>query len=223
MDAIKKKTGMAVTSLVLGILSCACFGILVGIPAIILGHIAYNRARKLPDQYGGGRLALVGFVTGYASLIMTVVLAALLLPALAQAQKKAQRTWCMNNLKQVGRAFQSWADAHAGQYPFNVPAREGGTLEFCKRSADGSDANAWRHLLVLSNELHTPKVLVCPGDVSRHYATNFTDFAPENLSYQIFSGTNVTSANSDQVLARCPVHDVELLCDGTVRIHPKTQ
>jgi hypothetical protein len=39
---------------------------------------------------------------------------------------------------------------------------------------------------VMSNELSTPKVLICPADVSRDYATNFTtDFHNNRISYFI--------------------------------------
>ncbi len=64
MGAEPKSTGMAVTSLVFGILGCVCFGLFAGLPAIVLGHIAYNRAQKQPGRYGGAGLAIAGFVTG---------------------------------------------------------------------------------------------------------------------------------------------------------------
>ena len=221
MDTNKKNTGMGVTSLVLGILSVICLGLLAGIPAIILGHLAYNRARKQPDQYGGAGLAIAGFVTGYASIVMTLILAGLLLPALARAKSKAQRIHCSNNLKQVGLSFRTWGIDHADRFPFNVPAQEGGTLEFCARGTDGFDANAWRHLQVLSNELSTPKILVCPADSSKQPASDFISFGPGNVSYQVRSGTNIDDTHPDELLARCPIHNNELLCDGSVMQRPK--
>jgi hypothetical protein len=221
MDAIKKNTGMAVTSLVLGILSCVCFGLLAGIPAIILGHIAYCHARKHPDQYGGAGLAIAGFVTGYASVFMTFILAAMLLPALAAAKAKAQRVNCVNQMMQIGVAARLWEGDHSDRYPFNVPATEGGTQEFCQRDAEGFDANSWRHFQVMSNELNTPKILVCPADHSRQPALNFSDFGPANVTYQVCSGTNVADIYPEQVLARCPIHHIVLKCDCSVTALPK--
>jgi hypothetical protein len=92
------KTGLSVTSLVLGILSIVGCSILAGIPAIITGHIAKSRARNQPDLNGGAGMALAGLIMGYASIAMAVLLipllAALLLPALAKAKGKAQTINC---------------------------------------------------------------------------------------------------------------------------------
>lgn len=48
--------------------------------------------------------------------------------------------------------------------------------------------NAFRHLAVLSNELNTPKVLVCPAEGSTE-ARDFSEFSNANLSY--FVGLDV--------------------------------
>ena len=45
------------------------------------------------------------------------ILAALLLPVLAQAREKAWRTHCINNFKQLGLAIQLYADDHGDQLP----------------------------------------------------------------------------------------------------------
>jgi hypothetical protein len=147
---------------------------------------------------------------------MTLILAGLLLPALAQAKQKAQRINCANNLKQVGLAFRLWALDNTDRFPFNVPAKEGGTLEFCTRGADGFDTNGWMHFQVMSNELNTPKLLVCPADSSKQYATNFINFGPGNVTYQVRSGTNIDETYPNELLARCPIHNNELMCDGSV-------
>ena len=79
--------GLAITSLVLGILSLILFGPLAGIPAIILGIIALKRIRQRPAEVGGNGLAIAGIATGgVGTLVMGLVLAGLLLPALARAR-----------------------------------------------------------------------------------------------------------------------------------------
>ncbi len=45
------------------------------------------------------------------------ILAALLLTSLAAAKEKAWRTQCLNNFKQLGLAFQLYADEHSDQLP----------------------------------------------------------------------------------------------------------
>ncbi len=74
----KKKSGLAITSLVLGILSLICCLFFAGIPAIICGHIARGKAKRDPLTYGGAGLALTGLILGYLSLPVTIGLAAML-------------------------------------------------------------------------------------------------------------------------------------------------
>lgn len=53
---------------------------------------------------------------------------------------------------------------------------------------------AFRHFQALSNELSTPKVVVCPFDRSRSFATNFgSSFNNSNVSY--FAGL-ISKTNS---------------------------
>ena len=78
---------LAVISLVLGLCSFVlCLSALTGLPAIIVGHLARRRAIRLPERYGGSGLAAAGLVLGYASLLLSLVIAAMLLPALAKAK-----------------------------------------------------------------------------------------------------------------------------------------
>ena len=220
MNTNERNTKLAVTSLVLGILSVLCLGILAGIPAIILGQMAYNRTLRQPDQYGGGGLAIAGVACGFASLLVTIIFVALFLPALAQEKARTQRIHCSNNLNQVWLAFRIWEMDHEEGYPFNVPGQKGGTLESCDRGTDGFDANAWRHFQVMARELRTPKVLVCPADSSKRAASDFINFGPSNVSYQVRSGPNIGPEHLEELLARCPIHNNELLCDGAVMQRP---
>ena len=89
MNEQKPSQALAISSLVLGIVAFLC-GLFAGIPAIILGHVALNRARKSPASYGGAGMATAGLILGYISVVITtVVLAGMLLPALAKAKSKA--------------------------------------------------------------------------------------------------------------------------------------
>jgi hypothetical protein len=212
-----QQKGLAVTSLVLGLLSLVCFGILAGVPAIICGHIAHARARRLPAQYGGAALALAGLVLGYVSIVLTfLILPAMLLPALARAKDRAQRINCTNNLKQLGLAFKTWALNNSDQFPFNVSTNKGGTLEFHSVGPGGYDLNGALHLAIMSNELGTTRILVCPAD-SKQAALDFRTLTAANVTYQIYSGSDLSDSTPQAVLAVCPIHGNVLLCDGSVQ------
>ena len=60
--------GMAIASLVLGIVSLACSQCITAIPGVIFGHIALKQIRESRGTQGGRGLAIGGLVTGYISL-----------------------------------------------------------------------------------------------------------------------------------------------------------
>jgi hypothetical protein len=219
-----EQNGLAITSLVLGLLSLACFGFLTGVPAIICGHLARSRARQLPGQYGGAGFALAGLITGYIGTVVTLlILPAMLLPALAQAKARAQRISCMNNMKQIGLSFRTWAIDNDGNYPFNVSTNKGGTMELSVQGRDGLDNNAVPIFQVMSNALGNPRILVCPADFKKQPALDFQSLQPANVSYRVYSGTNITEANPETVLAVCPIHNTVLLSDGSVQVRGKAR
>lgn len=65
--------GKAIASLVLGILSLVgCFGMLAGIPAIVLGFMSRRDIARSGGTMGGDGLALGGIVTGILSTLLSV-------------------------------------------------------------------------------------------------------------------------------------------------------
>ncbi len=211
-----RRKDAAVSSLILGILSLLFFGILTGIPAIILGHKAHSRARKSPAQYAGGGMAIAGFVMGYISSLMSIALLAMLLPALSAAKNKAQIINSTNNLKIIGLAFQIWAGDNNDQFPFNVSQAQGGTLELCDPDSNGFEKNPAPIFMVISNELEDTKFLVCPNDKTKKVAANFASLTANNISYQLRTGTNVNANNPMEILAVDPINGIVLYCDGRV-------
>lgn len=125
------------------------------------------------------RFTSQGFTLVALLVIVAVlaILAAMLLPALAKAKQKAQRINCVNNLKQAGLAFRIWEGDHDDKMPMAFPLTKGGTMEYT------TGANTFRHFQVMSNELSTPKILVCPADTARAAAYNFARLKNQNVSY----------------------------------------
>ena len=217
--------GLAIASFVLGLFSLfLCFlGPILGIPAIICGHLAHHRTRRSPGRTGAPGFAIAGFVMGYCSVVVALVSFALYTTyaPLFKRAKGSPSIHCMNNMKQIGLAFRVWALDNKDQFPFNVSTNAGGTLEYCLLGTDGFDQNAALHFQIMSNELSIPKLLVCPSDLKRQPSVSFASLQPVNVSYQLYSGTNLTDANPQQILAICPIHGHILRCDGSVSGVPK--
>ena len=151
------------------------------------------------------------------AIAATAVGAAMLLPALAKAKAKAQSINCVNNMKQIGLAFRIWAGDHNDKFPFHVSTSNGGTLELCERGGDGYDHSAFRHFQVMSNELSTPKILVCAADTGKAPATDFASLQSWNVSYQVRTGPDVNDAKPTEVLIYCPIHHHIGYVDGSVK------
>ena len=117
-----KTSGLAVTSLVMGILGFFTCG-LSGLPGVIFGILGLNRIHKSRGQLGGKVMAVVGLCLSGATLLLLPILAGLLLPALARARSQA-RTFrdarniqCVNNLKQLGLAVRLYSNDNKDKFP----------------------------------------------------------------------------------------------------------
>jgi competence protein ComGC len=106
------------------------------------------------------------------------VLFVLLLPALVTVGHNGrQRINCVSNLKQIGIAYRLWEGDNNGKYPMAVSVTNGGAMELV------ATGNVAAGFLVMSNELSTPKILLCPEDTYRVRATNFSTLNSSNISY----------------------------------------
>jgi competence protein ComGC len=125
-------------------------------------------------------------------IAVLAVVVALLLPWLAASNRIPQKINCVSNLKQIGIAFGLWEGDNNGKYPMVVSVTNGGAMELV---ATGNVAACFQ---VMSNELSTPKILLCPEDPRRVWATNFSKgFDNSHISY--FVGLDVTSEINPQM------------------------
>jgi hypothetical protein len=190
MPPEKPPSGLAITSLVLGILTYCLF--IPAIPAIITGHMALGRIRREPDKIGGKGLAITGLVLGYFGLLLLVpaTLAALMLPALAKSKEKAQRIVCVSNLKQIALAARIYSNDHNEVFPMNFSG--------------------------MSNDLPNLKVLRCPADPNHTVATTWDTFMEsENVTYEFLLPGGKADSPQKPVF-RCPIHNNVALGDGSV-------
>jgi prepilin-type N-terminal cleavage/methylation domain-containing protein len=125
-------------------------------------------------------------------IAIIAILAALLLPALAQARERAHRIHCTNNLRQIGLGLKTWAMDFNDRYPTQVPASEGGPPNQAAFGAAPYGAPyTYQVFGTLSNELSTPKMLVCPSD-ERTAATNFNMLPGNSAAGPYLANANVS-------------------------------
>jgi prepilin-type N-terminal cleavage/methylation domain-containing protein len=113
-------------------------------------------------------------------IAIIAILAAMLLPALSRAKAKAQRTTCVNNQKQIGLAMRLWSDNNEGKFPWKVDQTAGGG-----RPNGSGNASVNLQFSIVSNELASTRILLCPSDVRRDPATNFATLSLTNISYAV--------------------------------------
>jgi len=81
--------GLAVASMICGIVSCLGLGCLTGLPAVICGHLALSRIKSGRATTGRG-MAIAGLVLGYLALVITVAFMIFWGTAFSAALKQAQ-------------------------------------------------------------------------------------------------------------------------------------
>jgi type II secretory pathway pseudopilin PulG len=124
---------------------------------------------------------------------VVAILTMMFLPTLARPHRSSKIA-CTNNLKQTGLAFRIWAGDNNDKFPMEISVTNGGAMEWMETT------NAWIAFQVMSNELSTPKVLLCPADsLPGNYATNFSDDLKNKISY--FIGLDAVQTNNNSILS----------------------
>ncbi len=124
-------------------------------------------------------------------LVASVVI--FVLPAMRKSKSGRSGPNCTNNLKQIGLAFRMWNDDNDA-YP----------MQYRTNNFDGPSyalqQKTYVYFQAMSNELSTPKIVVCPSDTKRTPGTNFTtDFNNSKVGY--FVGLDATETNGNMFLA----------------------
>ncbi len=110
---------------------------------------------------------------------VTVVLSAILLPWFARVHHPSSGINCVNNLHEITTALRVWEGDNGDKYPMCFARTNS---EMMKLISNGRAYVLWQ---TMSNELNTPKVLLCPGDTKHTMPTNYftMGFSDANISY----------------------------------------
>ena len=107
-------------------------------------------------------------------IAIIAILAAMLLPALGNAKKRAQMVGCISNNKQIALSFILWSSEHNnGKFPWNK-----GPEQFPL----DPPRDIWG---ALQDYIKTPTLIKCPSDIKR---TNILSWAVFGPAYQFRNG-----------------------------------
>jgi prepilin-type processing-associated H-X9-DG protein len=121
----------------------------------------------------------------------------LLLPVLRPARAHGNPITCVNNLKQAALATIIWSHDNEGGFPWQVSTTRTDLLSNASGTLDWiSSPEVFRHFRILSNELVTPKVLICPTDKQRFIHDDTATVTNNNLSYFVNVAAQITNTPS---------------------------
>jgi prepilin-type processing-associated H-X9-DG protein len=124
-------SGKAMASMILGLTSFFC-SIVTGIPAVILGILGLREIDRSGGQRTGRAMAMTGLILGGINCVLLPVLVGvmvgLLVPAVQAARGAAERSQCMNNLRQIGLAMMNYSSVHDVFPPATTVDSEGKAL-----------------------------------------------------------------------------------------------
>jgi len=154
-----KTSGLAITSLILGIVGGCTFGLL-SIVGLILGIVAAKKIKASGGTIAGRGLAIAGIIISIVTLIIGLVLAVAVgggvlvgFTGLTKAMDIATQVQCQNNLRQLCGATLAYSNSEKGQFP---------------------PAATWPEVLKEGGFISDAGILTCPGkqNAGRTYAMN---------------------------------------------------
>ncbi len=157
---------------------------------------------RLRTQCAWMRVEII-FVVFIAAFIALMVLPATVCGT--GKKVRASRIKCINNLKNVGLAMRVFATDHEDRYPMELPLAQGGTRELVN-----DPTLVWLHFAAVSNELNTPKLLLCPSDTAgrietatfdRTFRTSLRQPFSQNAHVSYFLGLDASELNPHSLLA----------------------
>jgi type IV pilus assembly protein PilA len=173
----KLKSGLATAGMVLGILALVTTILLVGVliapVGLILSIVAFRKAGKNPQEYGGKGQAIAGIVTSALVCLTIPVIAAIAVPNLLAARKAANEASALSSLRKFAEAPLGMPTYPSGYLCFTMEdlAKNG---KLGRELADG-EHHGYQFALVKTNggcAVTATPLSTSDGTRSFYYSTN---------------------------------------------------
>jgi prepilin-type N-terminal cleavage/methylation domain-containing protein len=137
-------------------------------------------------------------------IAVIAILAGMLLPVLSRAKEKGRIAFCKSNLKQIALGWTAWVHDHEeNKLPFHIGAVLASPGQYSPYAGTKNHPlinNPWLHFSWISNQLGSPKVLLCPSDRRRRMAYTwgqeaqggFLNAAYKNFAISYFLSTDAS-------------------------------
>ncbi len=142
-------------------------------------------------------------------VVVFAIIAAVILLGMAHGRDRARRINCVSQLKSFTMGLRLFAN-DAGDYPFKLLANATNVPPGLAPFSTNNAADLWKLFEVAANDISTPRILICPGDLARRTANSFgTNGAPDEFSHtnnrlnalSYFLSLNADEAQSGNILA----------------------
>jgi len=143
---------------------------------------SFTSTKQLSRLHRSRALTLIDTLVVIATLSLGILA---ILPLIGRDRARSTRITCVNNLRQMGIAMRMWANDNQDRFPWS------------STNINETILKPYAYCLLATNELNSPKILVCPEDSARIRTVVFDQqFSDKNLSYFLGLDADETKPNT---------------------------